>query len=116
MSLFDTSEPGPDDGDRPRHARADDDSLECHRRHLRRGSVAALGGQLERGSAGWVVRVPLRAEHVTVERQTYVVEEVAVRTAPVEDTTRVEEAVRREELRVQRHEFDEGSQRVRWGE
>ncbi len=60
-----------------------------------------LEAKLEPAPRGWTVRLPVRAEEVRVEKQTVVVEEVVVRTRPVQETVRVDETVRREELRVE---------------
>ena len=49
---------------------------------------------------GWTVRLPVRAEHVTVEKQVVAYERVAVRTHAIDDLARMEATVRREELRV----------------
>jgi hypothetical protein len=47
----------------------------------------------------WAVRLPLRAEAVTIDKQTVVVEEVAVRRRQFKEVVRPSETVRREELR-----------------
>jgi stress response protein YsnF len=51
-------------------------------------------------TAGWVVRLPVRAEQVRVEKRSVVVEEVAVSTRTEHDVRRIDETVRREELLV----------------
>jgi hypothetical protein len=53
-----------------------------------------------RGEAGWVVSLPVRAEHVEVEKRVVVYERVLVQRGEVDDATRVEAEVRREALRV----------------
>ena len=60
-----------------------------------------LQARIEPAPRGWTIRLPVRAEHVRVEKQTFVAEEVVVRTRPVQDTVRVDETVRREEVRVE---------------
>ena len=50
---------------------------------------------------GWVVRLPLRAEEITVDKQTVVVEEVAVQRRQLKEVIRPSETVRREELRLE---------------
>jgi len=62
--------------------------------------VLPLDHVVERLGRGWRVRLPVRAEQVTVNKRTFVAEEVVVRARPVEDVVRVDETVRREELRV----------------
>jgi hypothetical protein len=49
----------------------------------------------------WAVRLPLRAEAVTIDKQTVVVEEVAVRRRQFKEVVRPSETVRREELRLE---------------
>ena len=59
-----------------------------------------LQARIERGLTGITVRLPVRAEHVTVEKQTVIAEEVVVRTGEVTEVERLSDTVRREELRV----------------
>jgi hypothetical protein len=59
-----------------------------------------LQSRIESTGNGWLLRLALRAEHVTVEKRTVIAEEVAVRLHPVQDSVRVEDTVRREELHV----------------
>ena len=49
---------------------------------------------------GWAVRLPLRAEAVTIDKQTVVVEEVAVRRRQFKEVVHPSETVRRERLRI----------------
>ncbi len=49
---------------------------------------------------GWNIRLPVRAEHVTIEKQVVVYERVDVRRHEIEEQARVQSDVRREELRV----------------
>ena len=51
---------------------------------------------------GWLVRLPLAAEWVTVEKQALVYEEVAVRTVRREGIGHLCDAVRREVPRLER--------------
>ena len=53
-------------------------------------------------SEGETYRVPVREEQVTVEKQPYVREEVAMGKRPVQETKQVSDTVRREEARVER--------------
>jgi stress response protein YsnF len=59
-----------------------------------------LEGTLESLGDGWLVRLPLRAETVTAERQTVVAEEVTIRRGEVQDVVEVGDSVRREQLDV----------------
>jgi stress response protein YsnF len=52
------------------------------------------------GEAGWVVRLPVRAEQVEVEKRVVVYEQVRVRSRGDHDVRRVTANIRREELRV----------------
>lgn len=74
------------------HRTADDRDVERR--------VLPLGGQIETVERGWRLRLPVRAEEVSVSKRTIVVEEVIVRTKPLADVARVRETVRREEPRV----------------
>ncbi len=53
-------------------------------------------------SEGETYRVPVREEQVTVEKQPYVREEVAMGKRPVQETKQVSDTVRREEAHVER--------------
>lgn len=66
----------------------------------RRGARLPLQAHMETTAYGCTIRLPVRAEHVTVEKWPVVVEEVIVHTAQVDETVHVQEGVRREELRV----------------
>ncbi len=59
-----------------------------------------LEALVERRPYGWVIRLPVGAEELVVEKQWVVAEQVSVRTRPIEDVVRVDETVRREELKV----------------
>jgi len=61
-----------------------------------------LALEADRQSLGNVltIRLPVRAEDVTVDKQAFVTEEVAVRPSRVDDVVRIEETIRREQLRV----------------
>lgn len=50
---------------------------------------------------GRIIRLPLRAEQVRVEKQTVIRERVVVRSRHVEEVARVAAPVRRERLRVE---------------
>lgn len=60
-----------------------------------------LTGRIERANGGYVIRVPVRAEHIEIARQIVVKEEVVVRKAPTGDQRSVTGTVRREELAVE---------------
>ena len=60
-----------------------------------------LEAAIERWPRGWVIRLPVGAEELVVEKQWVVAEQVVVRTRPVEDVVQVDETVRREELKVE---------------
>jgi hypothetical protein len=62
------------------------------------GHVEASG---EGPHGGWVVRVGVRAEHVTVEKQPVVVERVLLRQRTQEETANIDETVQRERLELQ---------------
>jgi uncharacterized protein (TIGR02271 family) len=70
----------------------------------------AAAGRMDAGQIreGETIRVPVREEQVTVEKRPVVTEEVSVGKRAVQDTERVTETVRREELRTDR----EGDARV----
>jgi len=60
-----------------------------------------LEAAIERWPRGWVIRLPVGADELVVEKQWVVAEQVAVRTRPVEDVVQIDETVRREELKVE---------------
>ena len=68
--------------------------------------VLPLGARPSRVGAAsdrvWVLRLPVRAERVVVEKQVVVAEEVALRVRQVEEVQHVEDTVAREHLRVTR--------------
>ncbi|MDQ3811969.1 MAG: DUF2382 domain-containing protein [Chloroflexota bacterium] len=49
---------------------------------------------------GWVIRLRVRAEEVSVSRETVVRERVVLRRREVDDLTRVQESVQREQLQL----------------
>jgi uncharacterized protein (TIGR02271 family) len=51
-------------------------------------------------SSGWSLRLPVRAEHVTLSRQVVVCERVVVTRRRIEEVARVQAELRREELRT----------------
>jgi stress response protein YsnF len=59
-----------------------------------------LGEQVEQTEDGWSIRVPLRREFVSVEKQTVVAERVTIRRRAVEHTERLETSLQREKLRL----------------
>ena len=65
---------------------------------------------------GWAARLPLRAEEVTIDKQTVVVEEVAVRRRQFKEVVRPSETVRREELRLETAGELEATQPIDAGE
>lgn len=65
----------------------------------RRGPLP-LQASLEWSLDGCTVSLPVRAEHVTVEKWPVVVEEVVVHTDQVVETAHLTETVRHEEARV----------------
>jgi uncharacterized protein (TIGR02271 family) len=52
-------------------------------------------------ATSWSVRLPVRAEQIRIEKQTMVVEEVAVRRRQRREVRRLDESVRRERLQVE---------------
>jgi hypothetical protein len=56
---------------------------------------------LQRLACGWAIRLPVRADHVRIEKRTVIVERVTVRRAPIADTVRVDDRIRREEVRIE---------------
>jgi uncharacterized protein (TIGR02271 family) len=76
------------------HSHASDSDERPARRPL------PLEGTLESLTEGWMVRLPLRAETVTVDRRTVVAEEITIRRGEVQDVAEVSGEVRREQLDV----------------
>jgi stress response protein YsnF len=75
----------------------------AHREVLDDGeSIRALPlqGVPERTARGIILRLPVRAEHVVVRKQPFVVEEAVVRADRSRRVVRVDETARREELTV----------------
>jgi len=68
----------------------------------------ALPGRLSleassiRGDGGYIARLPVRAEDITVEKRTVIYERVAVKRHGVPDVEQLDASVRREKLRVRR--------------
>jgi len=71
------------------------------RRGTGRGEYLPLDGRLEPLGRGWLLRLPLRADRITTEKQTVVAERVVVRRKPREEVAHISETVRREELQVE---------------
>jgi hypothetical protein len=67
---------------------------------LPRGTRLPLQALVETTAYGCTIRLPVRAEHVRVDKWPVVVEQVLVHKAQVDDTVRLDESVRREALRV----------------
>ena len=59
-----------------------------------------LGAARSRSGQGWVIRLPVRAEQVTVTKEVVVRERVVLRRREAEDLVRAEATVRRERLQV----------------
>jgi uncharacterized protein (TIGR02271 family) len=51
---------------------------------------------------GWSVRLPVRAEEITISKQTVIRERVLVKRTRAQDFARVDAVLRREELRTSR--------------
>jgi stress response protein YsnF len=70
----------------------------------RSGRVLPLEASIEPWESampgGWMVRLPVRAEHVKVETEVVVVEEVAVQRWQLQDDVQAEDTVQRELPRV----------------
>jgi len=66
----------------------------------RHSQPLALEASPETWERGWLVRLPVRAEHVVVDKQLVVYERVEVGRRDVGDLQRIEATVRREELKV----------------
>jgi uncharacterized protein (TIGR02271 family) len=54
----------------------------------------------ERSRGGWSIRLPVRAEEVSIGKQTVVRERVVLKRKRIEDVARVTAVVRHEELRT----------------
>ena len=91
----------------PRSNQAENDpALEAARapafqRPQRSGPPLPLEAHVESSGRGWTIRLPVRAEQITVHKQPVVVEEVAVQVRQVRDVVRLEDTVRREEVRAE---------------
>ena len=59
----------------------------------------------DRSNRGWVVRLPLRTEHVTVRKEVVIGERVVLRRVLVGDVARFEATVQREQLRLETDEI-----------
>jgi hypothetical protein len=55
----------------------------------------------ERAEQGWVVRIPVRAEHVTVSKVVVITERIVLRRNRVGDVAHVAAVVQREQLRIE---------------
>ena len=56
--------------------------------------------QGERTASGWVIRLPLRREFVSVTKHTVVTERVDLHRRRIDTTERIETSLRRERLRI----------------
>ena len=65
------------------------------------GPPLPLEAHVESSGRGWTIRLPVRAEQITVHKQPVVVEEVAVQVRQVRDVVRLEDTVRREEVQAE---------------
>src|SRR5437868_12769632 len=63
-----------------------------------------LEAQIERSAglhaAGWTIQLPIRAEHLTIEKQSVVYEQVTVRRGQIHEVQQIDASIRRERLRV----------------
>ena len=64
--------------------------------------------EIEPTAGGWSIRLPLRAEDITVDKRTVVAETVTVRRGQVKEVVQRDETIRRERLRIE----TEGNQEV----
>lgn len=62
--------------------------------------VLPLDAHVEATDGCWSIQLPVRAEQITVEKQTYVAERVIVRRREAREAVRHDDTVRREELRA----------------
>ena len=60
----------------------------------------SLGATRSRSDQGWVIRLPVRAEEVTVTKQVVIYERVVLRRREIGDIAPVEATVRRERLQA----------------
>src|SRR5688572_31345692 len=81
-------------------AASSEQAARADERIVRTGPQLPLEARIESSLLGTTVRLPVRAEQVTIEKWPVVVEEVVVHTTQVEEEERLTETVRREELRV----------------
>ena len=63
--------------------------------------ILPLNAAQERLGEGWLLRLPVRAEHVTLSREVVSYERIVLRRVKVDDETHVEAVVQRELLRVE---------------
>jgi stress response protein YsnF len=64
------------------------------------GRVVPLEALVEAGDGGWAVRLPVRAEQITVTKEAVVFEEVRIWRSSREETRQITVPVREERLRV----------------
>jgi hypothetical protein len=60
-----------------------------------------LDARSERSAQGWVVRLRVRAEHVTVSKEVVISERVVLKRNVVDDVEHAEAVIHREQLRVE---------------
>ena len=69
----------------------------------RRGCALPLECRPLRSHPTWAVRLPVRAEQVTITKETFVFQEVTTGRKTLGERTHIEDTVRRETLRVDAH-------------
>ena len=65
------------------------------------GRRLPLEAKVDSSFIGWTIRLPVRAEHIRLEKQPVVVEEVIIRRERRMDVVHVDETIQRERLRVE---------------
>ena len=68
---------------------------------MQSASDLPLEASTDRSDQGWVVRLRVRAEHVTVSKQVVTTERVVLRRELVSDVAHVESPVKREQLHLE---------------
>jgi uncharacterized protein (TIGR02271 family) len=68
--------------------------------HVDTSAPLALEARTEHDGQGWTISLPVRSEHVRVDKRVVVAERVVVRTHQTTDVERIDTTVRRERLRV----------------
>ena len=65
-----------------------------------RGAELRLEATAVNSDRGWAIRLPVRREHIRIDKQVVVYERVVLRRDDIQDVTRVDSTVRREQLKV----------------